>query len=293
MTDSGVIRVWLIDGVTRHIEPPDVVGADWISQAAEAAVDNLGVLPMVASVDVPGDGSDAVVHTSDLRDEIGGSGAVAEALSAALAHALEIRPAQPGPLTIDASAVVLLAVRLRSRGTESDVASTAASLAAVPVPRLRQFVESFRSDGLVKVRGDAGRISLSPVGAARLASLMAESTDRVGRSRIEAIHREFLPINREFLSTVSAWQTGTAIEGDSPVIALRSLVQRAAPIFVSLSGMLPRFTGYLPRFERSLGRAQQRPEWIDAPALDSVHTVWFEFHEHLLATLGKTRTEEH
>jgi pyruvate,orthophosphate dikinase len=33
-------------------------------------------------------------------------------------------------------------------------------------------------------------------------------------------------------------------------------------------------------------------EWIARPTIDSYHTVWFELHEHLLATLGRTRTDE-
>ena len=31
---------------------------------------------------------------------------------------------------------------------------------------------------------------------------------------------------------------------------------------------------------------------LDAPGLDSIHTVWFELHEHLLASLGRARVDE-
>ena len=33
-------------------------------------------------------------------------------------------------------------------------------------------------------------------------------------------------------------------------------------------------------------------EWITSPTRDSIHTIWFELHEHLLATLGRDRTTE-
>ena len=33
-------------------------------------------------------------------------------------------------------------------------------------------------------------------------------------------------------------------------------------------------------------------EWFDKPLIDSYHTVWFELHEDLLATLGLERSTE-
>ena len=39
------------------------------------------------------------------------------------------------------------------------------------------------------------------------------------------------------------------------------------------------------------GRRIARVDFV-ADGVDSVHTIWFEFHEHLLATLGRDRTSE-
>jgi hypothetical protein len=33
-------------------------------------------------------------------------------------------------------------------------------------------------------------------------------------------------------------------------------------------------------------------DWFTSPLVDSYHTVWFELHEDLLATLGLERAEE-
>ena len=33
-------------------------------------------------------------------------------------------------------------------------------------------------------------------------------------------------------------------------------------------------------------------DWFDKPLTDSYHTVWFELHEDLLATLGLERATE-
>ena len=44
--------------------------------------------------------------------------------------------------------------------------------------------------------------------------------------------------------------------------------------------------------DRILAAAVDDPAWVDAPGLDSIHTVWFELHEHLLASLGRARVDE-
>jgi hypothetical protein len=42
----------------------------------------------------------------------------------------------------------------------------------------------------------------------------------------------------------------------------------------------------------AVSEAVDDPAWVDAPGLDSIHTVWFELHEHLLASLGRARVDE-
>ena len=60
----------------------------------------------------------------------------------------------------------------------------------------------------------------------------------------------------------------------------------------ALSSQLSRFDGYAKRFAVALGSAVADPHWIASPSVDSVHTIWFELHEHLLATLGRSRADE-
>jgi hypothetical protein len=53
---------------------------------------------------------------------------------------------------------------------------------------------------------------------------------------------------------------------------------------------LGRFDGYSARYSAALAKvdAGQR-RWVDSSELDSCHTVWIQFHEDLLATLGIPR----
>ncbi len=72
--------------------------------------------------------------------------------------------------------------------------------------------------------------------------------------------------------------------------SLRSLGRRLRPIADGLSEALRRFRFYPERFAAALERVDRgERKWVDEPRIDSCHTVWFEFHEDLLATLGIER----
>ena len=59
------------------------------------------------------------------------------------------------------------------------------------------------------------------------------------------------------------------------------------------SPVLPRFARYAPRLTNAVDRVRAgEVDWFTKPVLDSYHTVWFELHEDLLATLGIERGEE-
>jgi hypothetical protein len=130
------------------------------------------------------------------------------------------------------------------------------------------------------------RQSLTPTGEAELRALLAAETDVVGRAELTTAYEAFLPLNHEFLSVI------TAPKGRQRRAKLEQLTLRLVPVLTSLIGRLGRFDGYRARFDRALANAEQDSAWIDSPGLDSVHTIWFELHEHLLATLGLTRTAE-
>jgi hypothetical protein len=114
----------------------------------------------------------------------------------------------------------------------------------------------------------------------------------------------FETVNARFLTTMSSWQQvdvgGRKVtndhsdaEYDGKVIArLDKLVQRLGPLLDALAGHDPRFGAYPRRFAAALdGIDAGRHELVSAPTLDSVHNVWFEFHEDLLRTLGRARVE--
>jgi hypothetical protein len=121
---------------------------------------------------------------------------------------------------------------------------------------------------------------------------------------VAALVERFETVNAQFLTTMSAWQQvdvgGRKVANDHSDAAydgkvidrLDKLVARLTPLLDALTGHDPRFAGYPRRFAAAMaGIDEGRHELVSSPTADSVHNVWFEFHEDLLRTLGRERSE--
>lgn len=178
--------------------------------------------------------------------------------------------------------LLLLAVRLRGRGTSDAVQATFAHLGGSEADgaALLTRAESLEQ---VRVRGEEQRRSLTGAGEAELAAHLALETDRVGRADLRTAYEAFLPHNRAFLAVLASTP--------SPKL-LAELVDGLTPVLRALVAVLERFASYEPRFAAAVAKAQADARWVASPTVDSIHTIWFELHEHLLATLGRTRVDE-
>lgn len=128
---------------------------------------------------------------------------------------------------------------------------------------------------------DAGRQEDERILAEQLRELGAESV-------VRRVYRSFVPLNEQFLETVTAWQLQG--QSDSLIDDLAAIVRSSYPLLADLTSALPRFVSYQPRLEQAIAMARTgRREWVDGVDLDSAHRVWFELHEDLLATLGMQR----
>lgn len=110
------------------------------------------------------------------------------------------------------------------------------------------------------------------------------------RTRPEVLHwyERFEVINSRFIGQVTEWQQS---EGDERIE--RRLLQTAERLTRELQDLLdavPRYAHYQQRFQRSMDRVDQgQRDFVCKPTLDSVHNIWFEFHEDILAVLGRPR----
>jgi hypothetical protein len=171
------------------------------------------------------------------------------------------------------------------------------------LPDVDAVLERLAQQGLVVEAAGAAFPSdeAEPALAAAAAQHYAPVRDDAG---LVPLLDRFEVVNTQFLTTMSSWQQidvgGRKVandhsdpEYDHKVIArLEKLVQRLDPLLTALSEHDPRFGAYPRRFAAALeGIDAGRHDLVSSPTADSVHTVWFEFHEDLLRTLGRERVE--
>jgi hypothetical protein len=114
----------------------------------------------------------------------------------------------------------------------------------------------------------------------------------------------FEAVNRNFLNAMSSWQlidaggrkianTHTDSAYDDKVITrLARLVEQLTPLLSALAGHDGRFARYERRFAAAVTAVDTgQHDLVASPAADSIHNIWFEFHEDLLRTLGRARAE--
>lgn len=185
--------------------------------------------------------------------------------------------------------LLLLAVRLRSRGRYPAVAETAGWLgAAIDQARL----DDLESGGWVARRGDPARFSLTTAGDQELADWLTQDLTAAERAEIETTYQAFLAVNRNFLAFCARWAAQSAEPSTDRLVELDQLISDLAPLLTEVEAVRARFGSYRPRLDQARARASQNPDWFESPRVDSAHTVWFELHEHLLATLGRDRVAD-
>lgn len=182
-----------------------------------------------------------------------------------------------------------------------------AEAAGAPTAEAKAVLDTLAGSEQVKYR--EGRMTgwmLTPGGRAHGEALLAAELDAHGiRTQVDAIYRRFLELNQGFLGLCTDWQVQT-VDGeqtpndhtdaayDAAVIGrLADTNDAIQPICTDLGVLLDRFGGYSSGFANSLAKVQAgEQEWFTKPIIESYHTVWFELHEDLLATLGIERQSE-
>ena len=94
--------------------------------------------------------------------------------------------------------------------------------------------------------------------------------------------------NGRFLELVSSWQQS---DGDERIVdRILKLVERHIRALDEATAWMTRYAVYATRFRKGLDRIESgQMDWLTSPLVDSVHNTWFEFHEDILAVLGRPR----
>jgi len=195
---------------------------------------------------------------------------------------------------------------LRVKGVcETDLVAVGAGM---PADDATALLGLHLAGGLVLHR--EGRLpgwALSPAGrSADAKAATAELNASGAQPVIEAAYRGFLGFNEELLGLCTDWQLRVDAAGDqllndhsdaehdATVIKRLGAVDDAVqPVCTDLAGALARFASYGPRLADARSRVEAGDtDWVAKPMIDSYHSVWFELHEDLLATLGIERGSE-
>jgi hypothetical protein len=117
--------------------------------------------------------------------------------------------------------------------------------------------------------------------------------------RVRRAFERFLPLNIELVQLCSDWQVKrTGVTNDhrdaeydwSVVQRLVALDERAGAVARHAGVALARLEPYRERLRAARRRVEDGDyEWFTSPRVDSYHTVWMQWHEDLLLTLGLER----
>ena len=183
----------------------------------------------------------------------------------------------------DTDFVALNAIYLKKMAT----AALIADVTALPADTISQRLAA---------AADAGWIIELPTGAMLLTEgteqLLAYYRDTYATVRADPAvlkwYESFEALNTRFIAAVTEWQRS---EGDERVE--RRLLQAAGKLVKDIKQLvpqIPRYSAYPRRLERSMDLVDQgQRDFVCKPTIDSVHNIWFEFHEDILAVLGRPR----
>jgi hypothetical protein len=203
----------------------------------------------------------------------------------------------------DPAFAVLFTVRLKGF---ADVEPVAAAT-GVPVDDVEGHLQKAAAAGLaIRREGRLCGWSLTPAGRDQVNEEVQAELEAAGaRAVVEQAYRDFLAVNHGLLSVCTEWQLrmvdGKQVSNDHTDIAydravaarLRTVDDAVQPVCDALEGALDRYRRYGPRLSTALTKVEAgEAEWFTKPMIDSYHTVWFELHEDLLATLGIERGSE-
>jgi hypothetical protein len=127
---------------------------------------------------------------------------------------------------------------------------------------------------------DAGRQDL-------LRALAAETIDR---DALAAVYGRFLAADGDLKQAITTWQLAPEAGQTAAIGGVMRAAADAGGVAADVARVGPRFAPYPLRIaDAAAAIATGDVRFVASPKVDSLHQVWFELHEDLLVTLGRTR----
>lgn len=183
------------------------------------------------------------------------------------------------------------------------IARSAEAEPSVSPATVELALERAQREGWVRHRqGVVAGISLTTNGRTVVNEAVRSAISGPDRADLSRRYERFLELNTTLLSLCTAWQVVTVdgvdavndhqdLSRDAETIrGFSALHADATDLLIAMSGGLPRAGAYRERLGQALENALAGDtDWLCHPLVDSYHSVWFEWHEDLLCSLGRTR----
>lgn len=179
--------------------------------------------------------------------------------------------------------LVLNGAHLKKMATANELASAVGLDAAV----VEAVLNTAAGNGLLMVA--EGRHLLLPEGTGAVQEYYRNAYSALRANDVViAWYERFETVNKQFIKQVSEWQSG---DGDERVQSrVIKTVERLTKNLQELTPLIPRYEIYVDRFNESVARIDQgEKDFVCKPTIDSVHNIWFEFHEDILSVIGRPR----
>jgi hypothetical protein len=205
----------------------------------------------------------------------------------------------------DPELLVPLALRLKGFGEVETISSVHGLAHDVTEAALAKMVEENKCV-MRQVEG-VSKFVLTPTGREEGEESLAHELEEVGvRNAVQSGYQRFLALNPAMLQLCTDWQVIDDGSGEQKLNdhsdtaydqqifdRLVELDREVGEILGTLEQALTRFDNYSSRFAVAMQKVLSGElEWLTKPIMPSYHTVWFELHEDLLATLGIDRASE-
>lgn len=179
--------------------------------------------------------------------------------------------------------IVLNGVHLKKMATVEDVANAV----GLDVLAVGSVLATAANAGLVMALD--GKHLLLPEGTSAVHEYYGTAYDALRSDEaVLAWYRRFEATNRQFIRLVSEWQSSS---GDERVEArVIGVVERLIKNLQEIIPLVRRYENYVKRLEASIVRIDDGDKgFVCNPTVDSVHNIWFEFHEDILTVIGRPR----
>ena len=183
----------------------------------------------------------------------------------------------------DATFLVLNGSHLKKMATADDIAAAVGVASDVAAEQLAAAIDQGWAMNV------DGKYLVLPEGTAQVHRAYAEIYAPLRQDGvITAWYVRFEALNDQFIKAVSDWQKS---DHDAKAEArIMKIAERLIKAVGEIVPIIPRYENYVRRLAAGIARVDRgERDYVCGPTIDSVHTIWFEFHEDILSVLGRPR----